>query len=732
MKNKDNARDAAAHEAAEMQKKIYPAGRKTLLLAGVLVLLACAVFFVAGKLSGKSGATPEQMAAKEAVIQGLVQKRAQAAAPELPAYARDIAPLSEQGSFRGDAQVVVGKDGVLFEATDIDELFGFTPQYAEVTDEYLQACTDRLAYIQQELKRRGIASLLVFSPSKAAEYSEYLPDWYLSQHAMPEGYERACDRILPLLKQAGVTYLSESEILAQRGLTNSFAMTAGQHNSIAGVVMAQEMIAAYQAQTGEKTRQIDIVSIAQQEHPRDLTGDVADQDLFRALYANHPAEAEAAVIDSDYYTPVVKEAATDNPQIPKMWIHGGDAVLTMAEYLGKSAFSEKVLSSRATDLSAIESWEALFEEVSYIVLEVDEAFVYRMGGAPGDAGAQPPGKATEGTSTDMAAGEFNVHASLYEYLKNGTDCEPKSKAVVLGEDGQLFTEEGIRELYGLSERYTGVTEEYLSERAERFAAIQAELQKREIAFTVLFTPSKAALYKEDVPARYAALSPDGYERPYTRFAKLLDAQGVAYIDSASLLTQRRVKHIFAPTSDQWSGYASAEIVNALMKEYTAQTGQETRLLDMPSIRKSKEPVPFEIYGNVFNFEADLRAEYEKNGRTYDDSALWYYTPLVETAELQNEKIGKVQLQGRAFMSGIIYWAAINPPSGSELVDSQQFDGNKTVVTDWEALLEESCYIVIEINEADVYRMDEEFDEFGNPAVGFQFVQGLHEALTHKK
>jgi hypothetical protein len=77
-------------------------------------------------------------------------------------------------------QIFLGKDNWLYEKDYIDNYLGLdaAPQGQ------LQQFAADLRSLQDELRRRGITMLLVISPSKAAHYPEYLPDWIVHQRDM--------------------------------------------------------------------------------------------------------------------------------------------------------------------------------------------------------------------------------------------------------------------------------------------------------------------------------------------------------------------------------------------------------------------------------------------------------------------------------------------------------------------------------------------------------------------
>ena len=73
----------------------------------------------------------------------------------------------EPAGFRGTDQVIIGRNGWLFENSYINEFFGFSDRYQQVTDEQLRQRAEMLRDIQDELHNRGIAFTVLITPSKA-------------------------------------------------------------------------------------------------------------------------------------------------------------------------------------------------------------------------------------------------------------------------------------------------------------------------------------------------------------------------------------------------------------------------------------------------------------------------------------------------------------------------------------------------------------------------------------
>lgn len=78
----------------------------------------------------------------------------------------------------GPQPITLGKDNWLYEDDYVNSFIGFEV----VPKRHLQQYASYLKELQDDLQKRNITMLLVVSPSKAAHYPEYLPDWTLRRY----------------------------------------------------------------------------------------------------------------------------------------------------------------------------------------------------------------------------------------------------------------------------------------------------------------------------------------------------------------------------------------------------------------------------------------------------------------------------------------------------------------------------------------------------------------------
>lgn len=680
----------------------------------------------------------EQGALKTALAAQYIAERESYAAPKFPEFAMDIPEAENQSPFRGDRNVLVGKDGVLFQQSYIHEAFGLSPRYTDVTNEYLQMRADKLLFIQQELEKRGIAFTVMFSPNKAVHYADYVPQWYLNRYSTTEGYERPYTRFLNIIKDTELHYIKSEDIFKENGLTNIFPMTGAHWNDIATALVTQELIETYQRLTGEQTPQLRITGVEKTVETYNSEHVPLELDLIQTLYAGRSVELQNAIYDPYYYHTQIETLNESAPPIEGLYLQGGSFRWGINDWLLRinfaSAYYGSFYANTNEGLEGIRNWADLLDSVSYVVFDINEQYVYNIGYSFDTFGEDD----VNPLPSDRA--DFNIHDSLYAYLKYQEDTvfhdDRMAGDVVLGENGQLFSKESINEYYGLQRTYTQVTDAYLQEQATRFSTIEEALRKRGIGFSVVFTPSKASQFAQDIPMSYVLAlggSEDGgYVRPYTRFKKMLDQANVTYLDSATVFAEKGISDTFAPTSSHWSKPASVAVTQALLELYEGQTGRTVRKIETIRTEKTKEPVPFYIFGNEKSYDANLLTDEVREKLAYSTDDVWYYTPDVKVTNLDAGKMGNIYLRGtNEFLTEVEYWLSVIPvgEDNNHVASARQFYGNNDVVDDWEGFLNSAAFVVFEVNEETVYRMDGEVDTMGNSTEGFRFVQSLYEHLT---
>jgi len=377
----------------------------------LIVLLAIAVavlIFLVAELILQYRSEAQNQANSETAAETMeIPEPVQVVEPRFPQYILKEGPLSDPEGFRGTEWVVIGKDGYLFENGYINEYLGYAPKYVNVTDGELQHRVDTLKYIQDELAKRNIAFCVVISPSKASSLPQMIPDFYKAEHTTPDGYVRPYIRFKDFLEKTGVYFIDSESLYKTIGLTNTFPKTGIHWNKMASFETTLAVIKEYERQTGTQIRHLAADSIFYKDTlPPFVTN---EQDIFGIVYEGRRQEMKDAIIDEKYYWPDIYTADKGNPKIGHMTIQGGSFTGDFNYYFGELGIAGSVTSYYYNhDNNVRINWESEIGRTNFVLLEVNEQFVYNMGGsapqwAEKDFEILPLGN--------------NIIDSLYDYLQ---------------------------------------------------------------------------------------------------------------------------------------------------------------------------------------------------------------------------------------------------------------------------------------------------------------------------
>ena len=275
--------------------------------------------------------------------------------------------------------------------------------------------------------------------------------------------------------------------------------------------------------------------------------------------------------------------------------------------------------------------------------------------------------------------------------------------VIVGKDGYLYEPWYINEYFGYDYAYAYTDDEDILRRVNILKFIQKELAKRNIAFCVAISPSKASAMPQFIPdfytdARYAVY--DDYVRPYVRFVKMLREHGVYFVDSASLFKQIGMTNTFAKTGTHWNKIASFETTIAIMDEFERQTGRKIQRLVFDQIIKKTTPPPF------FANEQDIFNIGYAGNRQEMRSAIvdeyYYWHDLYLDVESSDDKIGHTIIQGGSFSGDFVYYFKDKKLATS--VTAYYYNNNGKVDVDWGKELGKAEFVLLEVNEQHVYNM----------------------------
>jgi len=320
--------------------------------------------------------------------------------------------LIESDGYRGTAQVVIGKSGVLYENGYINEYFGYSKMYREVEESTINDQVEKLEYIQAQLKKRGIAFVLVFSPSKGADYADAVPEWYKAMYVEYSDYVRPYTMMINRLENSTVNYINSSALYKEVGLDVTFPKTGIHWNKLASFETVKAMIASYEEQTGETIRHITADKLIHSKNPPGYGN--PEQDIFGLVYSTMPNADK--IVDTNYYWPDIYVENDDCTNKINVFIQGGSFTGDFTTYLPMFGITDRIRSVYynqdnelyGRDTDKIDArWDRHLRDCDYVIFECNEQFVRGFGGnAPQWAHADVTGYPIG----------HRVYESLYEYL----------------------------------------------------------------------------------------------------------------------------------------------------------------------------------------------------------------------------------------------------------------------------------------------------------------------------
>ena len=350
----------------------------------------------------KDNAEVENIAPEEETME--IEEEVVVIEPKFPEYVLPPEELSDPDGYRGTEHVIIGKNGCLYENGYINEYYGYAQKYVNVTDDQLISRVEILRYIQDQLAKRGIAFCVAISPSKASAMPDYIPDWYKAKYApITPDYVRPYTRFVKFLKEKGVAFVDSSSLYKSLGMTNTFPKTGIHWNRMAAFETCVALIEEYEWQTGTEVRHLAADGIRFGKNPPG-----AEKDIFGIVYAGKKKEMENAIVDDRYYWPDVYTANKSRPAIPHMTVQGGSFTGDFSYYFQSYSIVSEYTGYYYNDGGKVnKNWEREINKTSYVILEVNEQFVYNMGG-----------NAPSWGQNDIIILDFgpNIIDSLYDYL----------------------------------------------------------------------------------------------------------------------------------------------------------------------------------------------------------------------------------------------------------------------------------------------------------------------------
>jgi hypothetical protein len=328
--------------------------------------------------------------------------------PKFPEYVLPPEDLRDPDGYRGTDHVIIGKNGCLYENGYINEYYGYAQKYVNVTNEQLISRVNVLKSIQDELKKRGIAFCVAITPSKASAMPAHIPDWYIAKNTpITSDYVRPYTRFVKFLKEKSVYFVDSSSLYKSLGMTNTFPKTGIHWNRMAAFETCVALIDEYERQTGTEVKHLATDGVRYGKNPPG-----ADQDIFGIVYAGKKKEKETAIIDDRYYWHETYTANNNKPSIPHITVQGGSFTGDFSYYFQSYNITKGYTGYYYNDGGNVnKNWEREIDRTSYVILEVNEQFIYNMGGNSPSWG--------ENDIIILPLGA-NIVDSLYEYLMDSS------------------------------------------------------------------------------------------------------------------------------------------------------------------------------------------------------------------------------------------------------------------------------------------------------------------------
>ena len=310
-------------------------------------------------------------------------------------------------------RVNIGKSGYLYESAYIDEYYGYTNPYASVTDEGLQENIKRLEYIQKELKKRDIEMLYIITPSKASQYTDYIPDWYKNSRVAPQNYVRPITRYRAMLAKSSINYLDSAAYFQKIGLLNTFPKTGIHWNAVAAFEATARLIRMYSLLSGDKV--VELESTGYESSPTPYNRGNQEQDVYNILYGEL-TQATNRIVDSAYYVCSYKLKNTNSGRI-NVLMQGGSfehAIEWNLKNYGvanvtKIYYNNFSNNSTSPWVSGPEVWGHWLTGKDLVIFEANEQQI---------RGGHASGNNWVSDSKNGNIGHNAIYDSLYTYLKN--------------------------------------------------------------------------------------------------------------------------------------------------------------------------------------------------------------------------------------------------------------------------------------------------------------------------
>lgn len=162
------------------------------------------------------------------------------------------------------------------------------------------------------------------------------------------------------------------------------------------------------------------------------------------------------------------------------------------------------------------------------------------------------------------------------------------QSIIIGKEKQLYEVGYVRDYCGLTPSTPFIQAE---RRVKEMKEIQERLREHGVEFTLLITPSKAAIYPEYIPTAFCE-APQTASRDYTQFLPLLDKYQLNYIDGHALTSEAKQKEIpplFCQGGTHWNYLGAFYTVQPLVEQFGALTKKSLGVLRIQDMTVDHSP-----------------------------------------------------------------------------------------------------------------------------------------------
>lgn len=235
--------------------------------------------------------------------------------------------------FHTSDQVVIGKEGWLYEESYIAEAFGLKKDIY-CSDEEIKQIAEQIFMIQTEAIRQGKAFIFVFTPSKADFEKEYIPNRYFEMESFYTEEERNYRRLMEEFDKLGVVYIDGTVCLRENAADYPIFYQTGIHWTRYGALtVMNEIVDKLNAQYNMHIKSVECSNMEEKQIPYAEQ----DDDLYRLLNIYKGRQ------DDIYYWPEESPIMDNGYELPKLFIQGGSFTNTLAQCFSENCLFSEVM-----------------------------------------------------------------------------------------------------------------------------------------------------------------------------------------------------------------------------------------------------------------------------------------------------------------------------------------------------------------------------------------------------